>query len=235
VTGDRDSEAAIDPASAYALWAPSYEPFAHTPLMRVEERAMRPLLPPLEGASVLDAGCGSGRYLAIAERGGARRLVGVDSSHAMLDRVGAPGAALVLASVEAMPLAGASFDVAICALTLGHVPGLRRAFVELARVTRPGGVLVCSELHPAGASLGWRRTFTAEGRRFAVRTVEHSLDDWLAASRAGGWILEDLVEPVLLAGDVPHGRTADPVALTVPSALVLRLVRSSVPAGEAGA
>jgi malonyl-CoA O-methyltransferase len=225
----------VDPEAAYALWAATYPPAAHTPLMRVEERAVRALLPDLGGITLLDVGCGSGRYLEIGRGAGARRLVGVDPSRPMLDRIRVPDARLVRGSVEALPVSGGTADVTICALTLGHVSSLWRAFAELARVTRPGGVLVCSELHPAGASLGWRRTFTAQGRRFVVRDAGHSLDDWLAASADGGWTLEQLAEPVLQARDVPDGHGVDPAAMRVPSALVLRLRRSALPGRKADA
>src|SRR5204862_7747374 len=77
----------LAPAAAYALWAASYPPHAHNPLMLAEERAMLALLPAdLRGRAVLDAGCGSGRYLLHALRRGARRALGVDLSAEMLAR-----------------------------------------------------------------------------------------------------------------------------------------------------
>src|SRR6476659_6896108 len=77
----------LAPAAAYALWAASYPPHAHNPLMLAEERAMLALLPAdLRGRAVLDAGCGSGRYLLHALRRNARRVLGVDLSAEMLGR-----------------------------------------------------------------------------------------------------------------------------------------------------
>ena len=59
----------LAPAAAYALWAASYPPHAHNPLMLAEERAMLALLPgDLRGRALLDAGCGSGRYLRDRQR-----------------------------------------------------------------------------------------------------------------------------------------------------------------------
>src|SRR5215207_4192339 len=80
----------LAPAAAYALWAASYPPHAHNPLMLAEERAMLALLPDdLRGRAVLDAGCGSGRYLIHALRRNARRVLGVDLSAEMLARASA--------------------------------------------------------------------------------------------------------------------------------------------------
>jgi malonyl-CoA O-methyltransferase len=228
-------EAVLDPAAAYRLWAPTYPPVAHTPLMRVEERAVRALMPDLHGTTVVDVGCGTGRYLELARTLGAARLVGIDSSAEMLGRVRVPDARLARGSVEALPMRSATADVAICALTLGHVRSLGRAFVELARVSRVGGVLICSELHPIGATLGWRRTFTAQGQRFAVQDAGHSLEDWLTASVAAGWTLQQRAEPVLQRDDLAPGQRVDPAAMTAPSALVLRFVRSSIPCAGSGA
>jgi malonyl-CoA O-methyltransferase len=50
----------LDPSTAYALWAASYPPYAHNPLMQAEERTMLGRLPAaLDDLAVLDAGCGS--------------------------------------------------------------------------------------------------------------------------------------------------------------------------------
>jgi len=234
VTTPKPGAMVLDPAAAYRLWAPTYPPVAHTPLMRLEERAVRALLPDVRHAMVVDVGCGTGRYLELARAGGAARLAGIDPSAAMLDRVRVPSARLVRASVEALPLRSGIADVTICALTLGHVPSLGRAFTELGRIARPGGLLICSELHPIGATLGWRRTFTAAGQRFAVRDAGHSLEAWLAASAAAGWTLQERAEPVLQPGDLGNGQHVDPAAMRVPSALVLRFVRAGARLGPLG-
>ncbi len=64
----------LEPSAAYALWAGSYPAHAHNPVMLAEERAMLGLLPgDLRGQSVVDAGCGSGRYTRHAVERGARR------------------------------------------------------------------------------------------------------------------------------------------------------------------
>src|SRR5215212_107953 len=80
----------LTPTAAYALWAASYPPHAHNPLMLAEERAMLALLPAdLRGRAVLDAGCGSGRYVLHALRRSARRVLGIDLSAEMLARASA--------------------------------------------------------------------------------------------------------------------------------------------------
>ncbi|HJW07427.1 MAG TPA: methyltransferase domain-containing protein, partial [Rhodanobacter sp.] len=85
----------LEPRAAYALWATSYPAHAHNPVMQAEERALLALMPAsLRGQTVLDAGCGSGRYMLHALRRGAARVTEVDLSSPMLKRAEAELSAL---------------------------------------------------------------------------------------------------------------------------------------------
>jgi malonyl-CoA O-methyltransferase len=231
------------PSEAYALWATNYPPRAHNPLMLAEERALLALLPAdLGGRMVLDAGCGSGRYIAHAYSRRAKHVLGVDLSREMLARArfelqdlrsessavvhSKPNAShveLIQGGLEALPVREAWADLAICGLTIGHLERLEPVLEELRRVTRPGGTILCSDFHPVGHALGWRREFTAEGRRYAVRHTPHLAEDWRRACAALGLAIERVLEPMLDPADIPTGARFDPVALTVPVAIVFEL------------
>ena len=47
----------------YDLWAATYPPFAHNPVMLAEQSVVEPLLRRLGPRRALDVGTGSGRYL----------------------------------------------------------------------------------------------------------------------------------------------------------------------------
>ena len=76
----------LEPVEAYTLWASSYPPHAHNPLMMAEEQAMLSCLPEsLTGLRIFDAGCGSGRLTAaLAERLPRGHVVALDRSWNML-------------------------------------------------------------------------------------------------------------------------------------------------------
>ena len=238
----------LEPAPGYALWASSYPPHAHNPVMQAEERAMLALLPAsLRGMAVLDAGCGSGRYMLHALRRGATHVAGVDLSPEMLARAGdalrgfgdrarvphcdgnddrQPCVELTPGTLDALPVADASVDLVVCGLVVGHMPDLRACIAELARVTRPGGIVLCSDVHPIGHALGWVRDFRHGGERYAVRHAQYLYADWHDACTSAGLHIEQVREPMLDPADIPAGARFDRAALAVPVALVLQLRRA---------
>ena len=180
---------------AYAAWAPAYPPRPHNRLMEVEQEAVLGLLPPVAGRRVLDAGCGTGRYVQRLRALGATRVIGCDRSAGMLSH--ADGRDLVRADIRALPLASGSFDLVVCGLALNDIDDVAAPIVEMARVLAPGGSVVASLLHPRGAAEGWRRTFdTREGTR-EVPAFWHTLDDVRAACARAGLTMGATREPGL--------------------------------------
>lgn len=109
-------------------------------------------IPP--GSIVLDLGCGAGLDSLIAARrvGPSGRVIGIDFSEPMLGRV-RQAVALALANVtpcradaEHLPLAAASFDVALVNGIFNLNPARPQIFRELARVLRFGGAVFSAEL-----------------------------------------------------------------------------------------
>ena len=92
-------------------------------------------------ARVLDVGCGTGLVSKELLRRGCR-VVGLDVSDKMLVRARdrAPEASFVHGRAEELPLANDSFDAAVSAQSF-HWFDQGRAFFELSRVVRPGGVV----------------------------------------------------------------------------------------------
>jgi SAM-dependent methyltransferase len=91
---------------------------------------------------VLEVGCGPGELSArIAEDLGAD-VEAVDISPRMVELAQGRGVEARVGDVQALPFHDESFDCAVAAWMLYHVPDVSRGLSELHRVLRPGGRLV---------------------------------------------------------------------------------------------
>ena len=189
----------MDPQAAYGLWAKSYPPRPHNPLMELEHATVLALLPDVGGQTVLDAGCGSGRYLReLGDRGA--RAIGIDLSSAMLERARDATRRIARADIRALPFDRMTIDLVVSGLALGDVAELELALTEIARVLRPGGRVIYSVVHPSGEAAGWSRTFESDGRKLAIDGHWHSLDRHREACVAAGLTIEEWREPELARG-----------------------------------
>jgi malonyl-CoA O-methyltransferase len=162
---------------AYELWAVTYPPLPHNELMRVEQDSMESVLVSLHLGRVLDAGTGTGRYLRVLRERGARLVVGLDRSKAMLERARAASTTLVRADATVLPLAAGAFDLVVASLMVGDVKDLRGWAREASRVLAAGGSLLYSDFHPSWAELGRERTFrSADGRPWRVSFHHHEIE-----------------------------------------------------------
>ncbi len=104
----------------------------------------------LEGARILDAGCGVGMYAAQFARF-SDNVAGVEIDLLAARQARGRVAAIANAPAEALPFADGSFDVVFSHEVLEHVADDRLAVAEMARVTAPGGrilIFVPNRLYP---------------------------------------------------------------------------------------
>jgi SAM-dependent methyltransferase len=105
------------------------------------------------GSTAIDVGCGLGDDARAMARvvGRAGRVVGLDTSSALLQRARARTNAedgdvdFVLGDAHSLPFEAGTFDGARTERTLQHLGNPAQAVRELARVTRPGGVVMATE------------------------------------------------------------------------------------------
>lgn len=96
----------------------------------------------LAGKTVLDVGCGMGRFAEVCARHGAR-VIGVDLSTAV--EIAAenlspyPDCAVLQADIFNLPLAADTFDVIYSIGVLHHTPDTKEAFLRLPRLLAQGG------------------------------------------------------------------------------------------------
>lgn len=162
------------------------------PLLSIERPETEARLPALAGRDVLDLGAGHGYYARLARARGARRVVAIDLCLPMLEGRALPA---VAADAAALPIADAAFDVVIAALVLSYVDR-PRALAEAARVLRPGGVWVISELHAEGAAAGgWRRTLATSTRDTVALDAPPPAPAGLASELARAGFVVERLEP----------------------------------------
>lgn len=96
---------------------------------------------------ILECGCGTGLILERLARF-ARRAVGIDLSPGMLELAVGRGLEAREGSVTDLPFENETFDVTCSFKVLAHVPDIGKALAEMARVTRPGGVILAEFYNP---------------------------------------------------------------------------------------
>ena len=105
--------------------------------------SMAPLSP---GVRALDLACGTGDITFALAEGGARS-VGLDITARMVElargkRPSAPNPGFLVGDMMALPFGDATFDVITTGYGIRNVPVIAEAAAEMARVLRPGGVLL---------------------------------------------------------------------------------------------
>lgn len=114
---------------------------------------LEPLL--IEGASVLDLGCGPGTItVEFADRVAPGRVVGLDAAETVIERAAAqferPNLEFVVGDAFALPFDDDTFDIVHAHQVLQHVTDPVAMLREMRRVAKPGGVVAAREVDYAG-------------------------------------------------------------------------------------
>lgn len=205
------------------------------------------LLGPIAGRRVLEVACGHGRVCRALARRGAH-VVGVDISSALIEKARAAereaplGISYHHADVTAadIPDVSGPFDAVVCSFGLSDIDDLDGAVATAARALRPGGVFVCSILHPcfpggrdvSGSWPGdagyftegwWRADGELSSLRRQVGANHRTLSTYVNTFRRHGLWLEEMAEPE----PASEWAAKRPDAAKFPVFLVMRFGRNS--------
>ncbi len=103
----------------------------------------------VKGKSVLDVGCGMGRFLEVVSRWGARMVVGVDPSSAiesawinLKDRPNTHYSRVGIEDYDYPHITSVDgFDIVYCIGVLHHTPDPKKSFMTIVKLVKPGGSL----------------------------------------------------------------------------------------------
>lgn len=164
------------PADAYARFMGQYsEPLAVQFVVLADLSA---------GQRALDVGCGPGALMApLVERLGTANVAGIDPSEPFVAAAQTrfPGVDVQTGAAEALPFPDKSFDASLAQLVVHFMTDPVAGLREMARVTRPGGVVAACVWDHAGDS-GPLATFW-----LSVRELDDAAHDEsnLAGTREG--------------------------------------------------
>ena len=199
----------VDSVEGYTRWAETYD-LELNPLIAAEEPRVQAILNEMPMCTAIDVGAGTGRHaMFLARRGVA--VTAVDQSPEMLAvaRRNASRAGLEIdfrigSLDDRLPVDDDQFDFLVCALTLSHIPDIGHAVSECARVVRPGGSILISDIHPDVANgLGWTAKLRRPGATYTLPFAGHVRSDYLDSMAAAGCSVTSLVE--MPVEDAPIG------------------------------
>lgn len=147
--------------------------------------ALEPIFADVSGKSVLDVGCGEGRYCRKVRARGALP-VGIDPVVSFVERARQldPQGEYHVGGAESLPFADASFDIVLSYLTLVDVEDDLNAISEMCRVLGPGGeVVVVTVSNMASTSDTWVKE--EQGNRL-YRTVDRYMENFAMELSWGG-------------------------------------------------
>ncbi|GAB2730541.1 class I SAM-dependent methyltransferase [Nocardia thraciensis] len=200
----------VETVEGYGIWAETYD--GPNPAFGFDEPMVREVAGSLPPGTALDAACGTGRVAAVLADCG-HRVIGVDSSPDMLDhaRKRLADVDFRVGGLDRLPVEDNAVDVVTCALALSHVPDLDPVLREFARVLRPGGHVLLTDMHPEQIARTHVPTVRRpDGSAARVRVHQHRTGDYVRAALAAGLSVLRCEEPSLPSSpDLPEP-TADP-------------------------
>src|SRR5271156_6370980 len=186
------------PSEVFDNWAEVYDTQPN-PLLSLEQRILGSRLGDVRGLDILDAGCGTGRWLHQLAGRSPRSLIGVDISPAMLLLAGTKLDAncdLRRGSCAALPVGDATTDMVLSSFVVSYLDDLDAFAQEVNRVARPGATVFLSDMHPdTEARCDWKRGFHAGGSDGELHGRRWSLAQVAQAFQACGFKVVSLIEP----------------------------------------
>jgi malonyl-CoA O-methyltransferase len=194
----------LSPLEGYNKWAASYA-FESNPIKKLSDEFIIRHLPDLAGKSLLDCGCGTGKFCLLASKKNASRIHGIDLSPMMIEaaRQSCPTATFQCADISGTPIPIQEYDVVLSALVMGHLPDLNPGLTHQLKALKVGGVIIMTDFHPFLTLLNSKRSFKdpRSGKSYEIKHYLHLFESYFRILHDNGMRVEVLEEP--LHNDTP--------------------------------
>lgn len=207
----------LAPDAAYDQWAEGYDAQPGNIVMKMDEELFSSLMQAynLEGQSIADIGCGTGRHWEKLMAQRPAQLTGFDVSAGMLRRLKEkfPAAKVYHYDGCRLPqLGNQSCGWIISTLTMAHIENPEPVLQEWKRVLKPGGFLYITDFHPAILAQGGQRSFKKENKTFVVKNYIHSVETILQLAGQPAFttiryterLIDDTLQPFYAAQNALH-------------------------------
>jgi SAM-dependent methyltransferase len=174
----------------------------------------------VRGLTVLDSGCGEGRFCRILLERGARRVLGIDLCEPMINAArelhSGKDSYRVADAEDLSFLDDLSFDLAISYLNQCDLRDFKANTREIFRVLKPGGRFVIANVHPMRSAVGeWHtagdgtrqhvildRYFDESARHWRMLDCDftnfhRTLATYVKGYRESGFFMDDIIEPTV--------------------------------------
>jgi SAM-dependent methyltransferase len=167
---------------AYNLWSSAYDSDDDNLVFKFDNEILDVFLigMNIHGKKIMDYGCGTGRNWQKFYGFNPKKIIGLDSSAGMLEKLKAkfPEAETYLINKGEFPSKyQQKADLIISTLVAAHVKNLRELFVFWRSILQPVGEIIMTDLHPVVLSLGGKRTFRVNDRTLEVKNYIHSMEE----------------------------------------------------------
>src|SRR3979490_1070444 len=197
-TGNPTTSIDVSSSDLFNIWAQVYDEQPN-PLLALEQRFLSRMLPDVGGLDVLDAGCGTGRWLQLLTSHRPASLIGVDTSPEMLQRASAKLGArstLHLGSCAALPVQSATADLILASFVLSYLDSVDTFARELHRVARSGANIFLTDMHPeTAASCNWKRSFKTNDMEENIQVRTHPVQQVIETFQSCGFELHTRIAP----------------------------------------
>ena len=187
-----------DVIESYACWSQTYGEHEKS-AFELDESVILPFLGDLNSLTVLDVGCGTGRFSRHFASSGADVLA-IDISDEMLEiaereaKKSGTEIEFIHGDILTANLGQERFDLIFSSLAVTHVPDLTALFTKFKICLRAGGKVVVSDVHPSVSMLGFKVGFVHESKFCEVPHFTHRISDFFTAAEQTGMRVEKLHE-----------------------------------------